>query len=235
MPRRARRLGLEPDPTPPKQPLSTQRIVSAALEQMRDKGYEGVSMRSVARALDTGPASLYVHVSNRDDLDQLVLDQVMRLVDLPEPDAERWQEQVRHVARGMLAVYRAHPGTARAALALVPVYEGGLRTTEGLLAILLQGGVPARPAAWFCDLLGLYVAAVAYEEVLWEQREDGEGEESVVRRVADAFDQLPAGRYPVLAANVAAMAAGEGDDRFEFGLDVLLGGLVTAGARHAAG
>ncbi len=50
----------------PKERLSRDRIVDIALEQMAESGYDAVSMRSIARALGTGPASLYAHVANKD-------------------------------------------------------------------------------------------------------------------------------------------------------------------------
>ena len=62
----------------PKERLTTERIVDTAMALMAEQGYEAVSMRSLARALDTGPASLYAHVANRDELDQLVIDRIAR-------------------------------------------------------------------------------------------------------------------------------------------------------------
>src|SRR5437868_15246901 len=53
--------------------LSTDRIVEVAIDQMRERGYDAVTMRSIARELGTGPASLYAHVANRAELDQLVV------------------------------------------------------------------------------------------------------------------------------------------------------------------
>ena len=44
----------------PKERLTVERIVDTAMELMAEKGYDAVSMRSIAKALDTGPASLYV-------------------------------------------------------------------------------------------------------------------------------------------------------------------------------
>ena len=49
-------------------------------------------MRRVAQALDTGPASLYVYVANRDELLELMLDRAVATVSLPEPDPARWRD-----------------------------------------------------------------------------------------------------------------------------------------------
>src|SRR3954468_17348154 len=59
---------------PAKPPLSREAIVDAALAIVRDEGVEALSMRRVAQALDTGPASLYVYVADRDELHELLFD-----------------------------------------------------------------------------------------------------------------------------------------------------------------
>src|SRR6478736_6204328 len=112
---------------PPKERLTVERIVDAAMDLMSEQGYDAVSMRSLARALDTAPASLYAHVSNREEVDQLVVDRISHLLPVPEPDPERWQEQLGQMMRDALALYRTHPGTARAAMGVIPLGEGGIR------------------------------------------------------------------------------------------------------------
>jgi len=222
----------------PRERLSRERIVDVALAQMKESGYDAVSMRSIAKELGTGPASLYAHVANKDELDQLVIDRIATLVEVPEPDPERWVDQVKDVMRANLAAYRAHPGSAQAALAIIPTAEGGLRAAEGIMQLLLAGGVPPQAAAWFCDLSALYVSAVAAEESVWTQRGKAAAaggrpvtEEDVVAQVRQVFAALPPATYPALTTYAAEMTTGDGDDRFEFGLDVLLAGLVAVSGR----
>src|SRR6478736_1153991 len=87
---------------PPKERLTVERIVDAAMDLMAEQGYDAVSMRSLARALDTGPASLYAHVANREEIDQLVIDRIAAKLELPEPDPERWAEQLKQLLRDTL-------------------------------------------------------------------------------------------------------------------------------------
>ena len=61
---------------PAKAPLTRDAIVDAALELLDADGLDGVSMRRVAQKLETGPASLYQHVGNKDELLEAVLDRV---------------------------------------------------------------------------------------------------------------------------------------------------------------
>jgi AcrR family transcriptional regulator len=221
-----------------KEPLTTGRIVEAAMALMSEQGYDAVSMRSLARALDTGPASLYAHVANRDDLDQLVIDRIASLLEVPEPDPEHWDEQLKDVMRQMLRLYREHPGSARAAMAVIPTMEGVMRNAEGMMAIGLAGGVSPQAMAWFCDLGPTYVGAIAYEEAVWAQRENSSepGEEpdhpAIDELMREFFGSLDPARFPLITRFAGEMTAGDGDERFAFGLDVLVSGLKAVSDRY---
>src|SRR5439155_16092864 len=109
---------------PAKEPLNRERIVDTALRVMVDQGYEAVSMRKVAQELRTGPASLYAHVANKKELDQLLVDRAAQEMKLPSPpDPARWQEQLKEAMREMLRAMRTMPGVARAAIGAVPLGE----------------------------------------------------------------------------------------------------------------
>lgn len=230
--------------TPGEQPrprLSRELIVSVALAQMAESGYDAVSMRTIARELGTGAASLYAHVANKDELDQLVIDRISSMITAPTPDPSRWEEQVKQMMRDLLDAYRHHPGSAQAALATIPTHEGGLRLAEALMATLMAGGIGVQAAAWFTDLVALYVSAIAAEESVWIERgkaraAEGEHyrEEEVVASVRDVFASLPPAIYPILSSQAEVMTTGDGDDRFEFGLDVLLAGLEVVSARMSS-
>ena len=163
-------------PRAPKERLTVERIVDAAMDLMATQGVRRrVACARWPRALDTGPASLYAHVANREQLDQLVLDRIATQLDVPEADPERWAEQLKDLMREMLELYRAHPGSARAAIAMIPTESGSVRAMEGMLAICLAGGISPQAAAWFCDLAPPYVASVAVEEAIWTERQNSTG------------------------------------------------------------
>lgn len=224
-----------PDDQPhrPKERLTVERIVDTAMELMAAKGYDAVSMRSLAKALDTGPASLYAHVANKEELDALVIDRISAGLTVPEPDPERWQEQIKDLMRQMLELYRTHPGSARAAMAIIPTGESSVRTMEGMLGILLRGGVSPQAAAWFCDLAPAYVGAIAVEEDIWAARENSTpaGEQpdhpAIDEQLSAYFSSLPADRFPLVTSLATVITRGDGTDRFEFGIDVIVAGLAA--------
>ena len=222
--------------------LSTDRIVEVAIDQMRGHGYDAVTMRSIARELGTGPASLYAHVANRGELDQLVVGRVCSQWQIPDPVPERWDDQLRESMVELLEVYRANPGVARCTLGMIPLEPGLLIVSERLLALLKSGEVPDQYAAWFLDVASLYVASVAVEEDIWRERHRGQDpdeaaatehleEEAVAAEVRKVFESLPAEHFPFLSSLAATLAAGSGDERFAFGVDLLVSGLKAMSAR----
>jgi AcrR family transcriptional regulator len=230
--------GRRADRPEPKERLTTERIVDAAMALMEREGYDAVSMRSLARELDTGPASLYAHVANRDELDQLVMDRIASQITIPEPDPERWAEQLMDLLRETLAVYRAHPGAARAAMGQVPTREGTMRVAEAMMAIALAGGISPQAAAWFCDTASLYVGALAYEESIWLARENSteagaKPDHATIDAELTAFwDTLPPDQFPLLIRYASEMTSGDGDVRFEFGIDLLVSGLAAVSEKY---
>jgi AcrR family transcriptional regulator len=218
--------------------LSADRIVDVAIEQMRERGYDAVTMRSIAKDLGTGPASLYAHVANRAELDQLVVGRVAGAWQIPDPDPGRWDEQLREALCDLLALYEAHPGVARCSMGMIPLEPGILVSTERMLALLRAGGVADQDAAWFVDLVALYVGAVAVEGDIWRERgSDAVGEyseEAVGAEVRNIFAALPAEHFPMLTAMAGVLVSGDGQERFEFGLDLLIAGLKARAGRAGA-
>jgi AcrR family transcriptional regulator len=227
-----------PEPRERKEPLTTERIVDTAMALMAEQGYDAVSMRSLAKALDTGPASLYQHVANRDELDQLVIDRIARQLDIPEPEPGRWADQLTDVLVQMRDLYRDHPGSARAAMAQIPTMEGSMRAAEGIMALCIAGGISPQAAAWMCDLAALYVSAVGYEEALWMQRQNStpSGEppdhDQIDAEMVELWNQLPPELFPLLNRYSAELTNGDGDERFRFGVDVLVSGLAAVSGKY---
>jgi hypothetical protein len=124
--------------------------------------------------------------------------------------------------------YLNYPGISRAALAMVPTALGIVRVSEGMLAILLAGGVAPQAAAWAIDALLLYVAAYCLEASIARRRsaQDDAGwvldRDELLRR----FTALPAETFPHTTRHAAELTAGEGHDRFDFTLALMIDGLA---------
>ncbi len=217
---------------PAKAPLSEAAIVDAALAITKNEGFEAVTMRRVAAELDTGAASLYVYVRNRDDLLQAMFERAVDPLALVEPDPERWREQVHHLLGTFLKTLESYPGLAGALPIGPPTSENALAGAENLLALLLAGGIAPQDSAWACDILALIVTATAIEaDVRRAGAGQGDDRDEMVDRMRNTFAALPPERFPMLTSHVAEMSAGDGEDRFEFAIDTFLDGLLARASR----
>src|SRR5690349_14773327 len=187
---------------PAKPPLSRDAIVAAALEIARTEGVEALSMRRVAQALDTGPASLYVYVSDRDELQALVFDAAIATIELPPVDPDDWREQLKELARRMVKMMSEDfPGIALLAMTHIPTGDNAMRAVECMLSLLKAGGASDEAAGYAADLLSLYVTAIAYEESLYRKLySDPDHEQREVEQLAERFAALDPERYPTMAA-----------------------------------
>src|SRR5436305_1790926 len=150
----------------PKRPITVDRITDAALQVVATEGYDALTIRRVAAVLGAGPSSLYAHIVNKDDIDDLLVGRLYSEVMLPEPDPATWRTQILDAYAQIRDQYLKYPGVSRAALGMVPTNLDTLRVREGLFAILLAGGIEPQTAAWALDALSLYVSAYALEQSL---------------------------------------------------------------------
>jgi AcrR family transcriptional regulator len=220
---------LRPNTDAPKPRRRTvEQVIETALGLIAAEGYEALTMRRLANALDTGPASLYNHVVNKADLDELLIGRLCTALVLPEPDPTAWQEQIRGVCVQMRDQYLKYPGISRAVLAMAPTDLEIVRVSEGMLAILLTGGVTPQAAAWASDALLLYVAAYCLELSIADQRSSHDDavwvrdRDELLRR----FTALPAETFPHTTRHATEITAGEGHDRFDFTLTLMIDGLA---------
>jgi AcrR family transcriptional regulator len=213
---------------PRKPPITVARITGAALEVVATAGYDALTMRSVAGVLDTGPASLYAHVVNKADIDELIIGRLCAQLVLPEPDPATWRAQILDFCGQICDQYLKYPGISRAALAMAVTNLDVLRVNEAMLAILLAGGIEPQTAAWAMDALWLYVSAYALENSLVAQRQNQPDEGWVVSRdeLVRRFAALPADQFPQTRRYAAELTSGTGHERFDFTLGLMVDNLT---------
>lgn len=229
----------EPLPEPPRpggprketrkrRTLNREAIVDVALAIVDEQGLEGLSMRNVAERLETGPASLYAHVANKEELMLLAYDRVLGEVHLERPDKRRWEEQLKDALRQLYDVLIAHRDIAFVSLARVPIGPNMLRVSEDTAAILRAGGVPDRVAGLAMDFAALAVNSLAYEQALDFVNHATEEElEAYYDQVGEYFASLPADRFPTLASMASALTEPGPDERLEFAFDVVVQGIAA--------
>jgi AcrR family transcriptional regulator len=214
------------DPPGRRTALTLDGIVAAAIDVLDEGGVEALSMRQVAQRLGTGAGSLYAHVSSKEQLLELVYDELIGRVQLLEPDPAIWREQATEMLTELYIVLRSHRDAALAGLGRIPTSPNALVGAEALVAVLRAGGLTDRVVALGLDQLTLCVTAAAFEAGLYER--NGMTTEEIAHYfddVHDFYNRLPAASFPVLASIADDMTGPGEEERFQFGLATLIAGL----------
>ncbi|MCP2342696.1 TetR/AcrR family transcriptional regulator [Actinomadura rupiterrae] len=95
-----------PEPPTRPAPLDRDRIVAAAIALADEGGLDEVSLRKVAARLDVGPMRLYGYISTKQELFDLMLDEVYAEI-LPAEEPTDWREALHgHAVRTRQAALR---------------------------------------------------------------------------------------------------------------------------------
>jgi AcrR family transcriptional regulator len=211
---------------PAKAPLSREVIVETGLRILDRDGLDALTMRRVAQELDTGAASLYVYVRNRDDLMTAMLDHVLGTV-TPPADGD-WRSRLTALIESASAAMARHEGLALVALGGIPSSPNALLLMDRMIAMLREGGLDDVTTAWGVDLLYLHITASAAEQSAYNTMRADEGE--YVTEIMKRYAALPADRYPMITAMREQLFLGGGDERFLWSLQVLVNGILNTPA-----
>lgn len=205
-------------------PLNRKTIVDAATQILDVDGLDGFTMRRVAEALGTSPASLHWHVGSKDGLLNLVFNEVIAEQHVPDADPGHWQEQLKDVARTMRATILRHRDIVRISLGRLPMGPNALRYSDRVLAILRADGASDRLA-----VLGRHLLISIVNGFTVDERVRAAGQlapEQIAAVIRDYLASLSASEFPNLVALADQFAIRDQDLRFEVLIDLYVDGLA---------
>jgi AcrR family transcriptional regulator len=211
---------------PAKPALTREGIIDAALSILEDEGLEKVTMRRIATALDTGPASLYVYVRNTADLHAQILDELLDPVATMSLEGT-WREQLSELLTRYARVLFDHPEIARITMTTQPVGQNYFAIAETVLRLLNEGNVSDATSAWAIDLLLASVTASAVAHGADREQADARNAALLAARLSE----IDAEKYPRIATVGSELLSGEGPDRFAWALDALINGILATPRR----
>src|SRR3954453_8647361 len=125
-------------------PRSFENIVSVAADLVDEFGVDGVNMRLLAERLETGTATLYRHVTGKDELMAYVLDSRMaEIVGAYDALAARprpWRGALERIAFAYRRFLVAHPNVLPLLVGRLPIGPHALTIRERSLAALTEHG-----------------------------------------------------------------------------------------------
>jgi AcrR family transcriptional regulator len=200
--------------------LSTARIHAAALRIIDTDGLGGLSMRKLAAELGVQAASLYGHVSGKDDLVHEVVNTIMQGVDVSTFERGDWRAGLRSWARSYRSVLTEHPNVVPFVAAGPARRPASLRAADAVHGALTGAGWPPR----YATMIG---ASIAYLVIGSAMGSFSRGFDDDVRTYTDRFPHLV--DAPALRDHAEEIDAGS----FELALDAFLTGLEPLYAKVA--
>ncbi|MFL6117387.1 MAG: TetR/AcrR family transcriptional regulator [Catenulispora sp.] len=153
-----------------KEQLTRERIVAEALRLLDAEGMEALSMRSLGQRLGAGATSLYRHVASKDELIELVADEVYGEIEVPEiADPAEWRQATVAMAHSLRAAGLRHMWMSQVLGQVGMSYLGPnvVSVTERGLAVLTAAGFDQEEAARALGTVSSYVIGITATEAGW--------------------------------------------------------------------
>jgi AcrR family transcriptional regulator len=203
-----------------REPLSTDRVLRAALA-IADRGdLDALTMRRLGQELGVEAMSLYRHVANKDAILDGIVDLVVAEIAPPSPD-EHWKAAMRRRGVSAHEVLMRHPWACRLLMSRVNLGPAMLRYVDATLGSLRRAGfsVALADSAW--NAMDSHIYGYTLQRLTFPF-----APEEYADAAATYLPALPPG-HPHLAemANQVLDGTHRSPPEFTFGLDLILDGL----------
>jgi AcrR family transcriptional regulator len=215
---------------PARETLSREQIVKTAMEVLDGEGVGGLSMRKLAARLGAGATSLYWHVPTKDDLVDLLIDQVWGEIDVPEPELAGWRSGALLFGHSLRSAVLRHPWLPEVMYTRPSIGPNAMALGERGLVLFGAAGFTSREVDLAMGSVMSYVLGTVSAEVATREmvRKSGRSEESWVSELLEQAQSV-ATDYPQMQESVRRRTSTDLDseltENFVFGLDALLDGL----------
>lgn len=210
--------------------LTVGRIVEAGIAVASAHGLEALSMRRVAAELGVGAMSLYTYVPGKEELVQLMVDQVYGELDLGPSREGGWRRRLEAYARAQWELFERHPWLLDVPLTRPAAGPNVSDLFEYQLGIIDGLGLEPLEMNATLDLLNEFVGGAAGRQraIVGDAKESGMTDEEWWYKISPVMVEVMADRHYPLAHRVG-MAVGaphlETTYLLEFGLARILDGI----------
>ncbi|MFI5731583.1 TetR/AcrR family transcriptional regulator [Kribbella sp. NPDC051587] len=220
---------------PARETLTREQIVRTAMETLDAEGLAGLSMRKLAAKLDAGATSLYWHVPTKDDLIDLLIDQVWGEIDIPDPGLAGWRSGLLLYAHSLRATLLRHPWLSEVMYTRPSMGPNAMRMGTRGLALIGAAGITGRNADFALGTVMSFVFGNAGGEVATREMAR-RASQSVDQLATQVLDYTEAIADPTMQESARRRATGDIDamfhDSFTYGLEIVLEGIATRTPHH---
>lgn len=211
-----------------REPLSRERIVTAGIAVVEKQGFDGLTIRNVAKELGFAPMALYTHIENKDELVDGVLDTLLSQIQFYSSMSTDWSDQLRQFVKAYRSFLLRYPDAVPYLMAgAAHSTHGARRVMETLLRVFRNAGYEDDGA-----VLGAFTVLQFAHGSTYLAAAPLNGDMGQMRSELQA---LPAAQYTSTVRAAPEMSRVPTNDRFEATLDILLAGLEEGLPRPSQG
>jgi AcrR family transcriptional regulator len=218
-------MALSATPAKPRNRLTRDRVLSAAITHADADGLEALTMRQLAEMLGVAPMALYRHVANKDDLIDAMVDVVFSEIGVPSGGGD-WKTSMRLRAISVRDALTRHGWAIGLMESRRSPGPANLRHHDAVIGRLRAAGFTIEMTAHAYSLLDSYIYGFAMTKLNlpFDSSDAGEVAEGMLA-------PFPVNEYPNLVEFLTKHVKRHGYDyaqEFEYGLEILLDGLERA-------
>lgn len=223
-------MGRRPTEVANRAPLNLERTLQVALVIADDDGLEAVTMRRLARELGVEAASLYHHISGKNQILDGLVEAVAAEIERPKPSTD-WRAAISERAHHTRAGLRRHPWAVSLMASRTSPGPATLGLLETGIRCFREDGFSVLQAAHAISVVDSYVHGFVLQEVNLPFRDESE----LAAMTAAIMETFPVSEFPYLFEMTVEHVLKPGyvyGKEFDSGLKVVLDGLAALHAER---
>jgi AcrR family transcriptional regulator len=215
---------------PARETLSREQIVQTAMTTLDAEGLAGLSIRKLAAKLGAGATSLYWHVPTKDDLIDLLIDEIWGEIDVPDPALAGWRNGALLFGHSLRAAVLRHHWLPEVMYTRPSIGPNAMTLGSRGLVLFGAAGFTGKDLDYAMGSVMAYTLGTASAEVATREVTSKSGR-SLTEWADEVMHQAEAVADPTMREALNRRVARDIDttfsESFSFGLEALLDGLET--------
>jgi AcrR family transcriptional regulator len=207
----------------PREPLTRERVLRAAVALADREGADSLSMRRLAEQLGVVPMALYKHVANKEEMLDGMVDIVVGEID-PPAEGTDWKTAVRQRILSARRALLRHPWASRVIESRSEPTPTVIEYMDSMLGLFRAGGFSIDLTHHAAHAMGSRL--LGFSQELFDDTTAAPPESEVIQAMAKQYPNI--GELVMFITHDDASVVGGGCDdqaEFEFALDLMLDGL----------
>ena len=206
--------------------LDKNKILGTAINLINKEGITKLSMRNVATTLDTSAASLYWHIKNKQELMQLLSEEIVKKIPYPD-SAKDWNEQIVEFGIGYRKALLTIRDSVEIMTGTIPMTSDRLHLIEYIYQVFMKAGLKTKEIPVAAGMFNNYVLSFVRDEMAHHEmaKEQGVSLDKINKETSKRFKSLDQSEFPAIVELAELSVNIYGESLFETGLDILIDGI----------